>query len=55
MKKIGYLGNVEVSIGIVIGAALVIDKYDYRGTDIHLVLPFISFSYTIKKKGEQHV
>lgn len=48
MKKIGKIGNVEISTGIMVGAMLVIDK-NHRSIDFHLVFPFIAFAYTYYK------
>ena len=48
MKKIGKIGNVEFSTGMILGLVLMIDPDD-RWIDYHLVLPFIAISYTYYK------
>lgn len=54
MKKLFKIGEVQVSTGLFIGLIFVIDN-NYRDIDFHLVLPFISFTYTKEKEMEVKV
>jgi hypothetical protein len=51
MKKIGYIGNVEVNIGWII-PPIIIDRTT-TGITVHVVLPFIAFSYEIDRKTKK--
>ena len=49
MKKIGKIGNVEITVGIIIALGLVIDREE-KSTGFYLILPFLTLGYTKYKK-----
>lgn len=53
MKRIGYIGNVEIYTGIMIGVMFVINR-EKDEINFHLILPFIGFSYTYNKSPKKN-
>lgn len=53
MKNIGYIGNTQISVGIILALGLIVDK-DEKGTDYHIILPFIALSYNRAHKTKKN-